>query len=296
MARRVLVVQDPQAHRLDGQDPRRAARLRLRRLVLKLTGQPPFPYTVYRHAQKQSAGTNGWLDMYGMMSVNKLRFFTGAAREEVLSKSAYDDLELPTDLHRWHPFHRQMYLGARIMLPGHLLASQGRPGGDALVGRDALRVPRRGRDRVHGEAPPALEAARRVRRDKFVERKVAERWLPKEVAWRRKQMFRAPDGHAGRTHRAARHDWIDQVLSPESLQKAGYFDPAAVAAARREAGEDPAAALARTEPGDGPDGVTATQLWHHLYIGGDLCELPSKVESRNVECPSMGPRRPTIRV
>jgi hypothetical protein len=21
--------------------------------------------------------------------------------------------------------------------------------------------------------------------------------------------------------------------------------------------------------------VVATQLWHHLYLGGDLCELPS---------------------
>ena len=33
---------------------------------------------------------------------------------------------------------------------------------------------------------------RGVMNDKFVERKVAERWLPKDVAWRRKMMFRAP--------------------------------------------------------------------------------------------------------
>ena len=25
--------------------------------------------------------------------------------------------------------------------------------------------------------------------------------------------------------------------------------------------------------------VTATQLWHHLYISGDLCELPTRVPS-----------------
>lgn len=32
---------------------------------------------------------------------------------------------------------------------------------------------------------------RGVFKDKFVERKVAERWLPKEIAWRKKHMFRA---------------------------------------------------------------------------------------------------------
>jgi asparagine synthase (glutamine-hydrolysing) len=24
--------------------------------------------------------------------------------------------------------------------------------------------------------------------------------------------------------------------------------------------------------------VTATQLWHHLYLGGNLCELPTAVK------------------
>ena len=43
----------------------------------------------------------------------------GAAREEVLSKSAHDDLELSPDLNRWHPFNRQMYFGARIMQVHH---------------------------------------------------------------------------------------------------------------------------------------------------------------------------------
>ena len=27
----------------------------------------------------------------------------------------------------------------------------------------------------------------------------------------------------------------------------------------------------------GLTGVLATQLWHHLYLGGDLCDLPSKL-------------------
>ena len=75
--------------------------------------------------------------------------------------------------------------------------------------------------------------------------------------------------------------WIDQVLSPESLRKAGYFDPVAVAAAREKLSK-PGRGVARTSLEMGLTAVTATQLWHHLYISGDLCDLPSKVESRNV--------------
>jgi asparagine synthase (glutamine-hydrolysing) len=33
--------------------------------------------------------------------------------------------------------------------------------------------------------------------------------------------------------------------------------------------------LARTSVELGLVGVTATQLWHHLYIDGSLCELPT---------------------
>src|SRR5262245_5773400 len=256
----------------------------LRRLMLKLTGQPAFPYRVYRHAQNQMGGPNGWFDMYGIMSVNKLRFFTGAAREEVLSKSAHDDLELPTDLHRWHPFHRQMYFGARIMLPGHLLASKG--------DRIAMHSSVEGRYAFLDEDVISYMAKlhprwklRGIRRDKFVERKVAERWLPKEVAWRRKHMFTAPmDTWAAVRRDAAqnpRASWIDQVLSEESIRRVGYFDPAAVARARQKLAK-PGRGLARLSTEMGLTAVLATQLWHHLYLGGQLCELPPKVENRKV--------------
>jgi asparagine synthase (glutamine-hydrolysing) len=103
---------------------------------------------------------------------------------------------------------------------------------------------------------------------------VAERWLPEDIAWRRKKMFRAPMDawiNSGTGNR-----WIDQVLSPESLRKTGYFDVQAV--------EEGRAKLARMGRGLGRTGlemgltaVTATQLWHHIYISGDLADIPSKV-------------------
>ncbi len=76
---------------------------------------------------------------------------------------------------------------------------------------------------------------------------------------------------SGLTH----DDWIDQVLSTESLRKVGYFDPNAVAAAREKLAQ-PGGGLGRTSLEMGLTAVIATQLWHHLYLGGQLCELPAQ--------------------
>ncbi|MCI0704917.1 MAG: asparagine synthase (glutamine-hydrolyzing) [Planctomycetia bacterium] len=259
----------------------------IRKLFLKLTGQPSFSYSIYRHMQQQMGGHNGWFDLYGVISVNKLRFFTGAAREHALKHSAIDDLELPLEeMRRWHPFHRQMYFGARIMLCGHLLASKG----DRVAMNSSVETRYAFLDEDVVAYMAKLHPRWKLRRwfnDKFVERKVAERWLPKEVAWRRKKMFRAPmdswkamrnenqNGSSG-----PRSDgWIDQILSPESIRKAGYFDPDVVNAARERLARSSGGGVRRTSLEMGLTGVLATQLWHHLYIDGQLCELPSQARS-----------------
>jgi asparagine synthase (glutamine-hydrolysing) len=258
----------------------------LRRSFLAATGQPAFPYATYRQTQSTMGGHNGWMDLYGFMSINKLRFLSGDIRRELVGKSALEDLELSPDLHRWHPFNRQMYFGARIMLPGHLLSSKG--------DRIAMHSSVESRYVFLDEDVIAYMAKlhprwklRGVFKDKFIERKVAERWLPPEIAWRKKHMFRAPmdswmkNGGSGAqsqnsTLRVSQsEEWIDQVLSAESLQKVGYFDPVAVASARERLAR-PGRGLGRTSLEMGLTAVIATQLWHHLYLGGELCELPAR--------------------
>ena len=92
-------------------------------------------------------------------------------------------------------------------------------------------------------------------------------------------MFRAPmDTWA----RVGTGGWVDQVLSPESIRKAGYFDPVAVQAAREKLSE-PGRGLARTSLEMGLTAVTATQLWHHLYISGDLADIKSEIRNPNAE-------------
>lgn len=251
----------------------------VRQFFQRLGGQPRFKRANYQAVQDYIGTSAGWADLYGIISTNKLRFFTGAAREEILSRSAFEDLELPAERKRWHPFHKQMYFGARVMLPGHLLASKG----DRIAMHSSVET----RYAFLDEDVIAYMAnlhprwkLRGIFKDKFVERKVAERWLPKEVAWRTKKMFRAPMDTWAAVG-AAGAKWIDQVLSEESVRKAGYFDPAAINAARKRLAT-PGRGVARLSVEMGLTAVLATQLWHHLYISGDLCEIASKVESRRV--------------
>jgi asparagine synthase (glutamine-hydrolysing) len=59
-------------------------------------------------------------------------------------------------------------------------------------------------------------------RDKYLLRRLAQRWLPDNVAWRRKAMFVAPfDSFHREAHQ--RRAWIDQLLSDEMLGRSGYL-------------------------------------------------------------------------
>jgi asparagine synthase (glutamine-hydrolysing) len=88
-------------------------------------------------------------------------------------------------------------------------------------------------------------------------------------------MFRAPHAETFLAHPPA---FVRDLLSPESLAQTGYFDATAVAqdCAALARGEDKKDLGTFTSLGLG--GVVATQLWHQLYLGGGLCDLP-KVNS-----------------
>jgi asparagine synthase (glutamine-hydrolysing) len=108
--------------------------------------------------------------------------------------------------------------------------------------------------------------------DKWILRRVAASVLPKPIARRRKTMFRATrSGTFLGEHRPA---WVDQLLSDESLRRSGWFDPEAVARARRLVAR-PLITPARSFFDLALTGVISTQLWHHLFCGGRLADLPT---------------------
>jgi asparagine synthase (glutamine-hydrolysing) len=258
----------------------------LRRGFLKLTGAPRFPWSFVRRSQASVGGHNGWLDVYGLMGMAKLRLFTPQLLEQLLDHVPYDDLGLNrARLNRWHPLNRELHLSGRCHLAGLLLNAKGDR--VAMASSVETRYPFLDEEvfAYLARIPPRLKLLGLS--DKRLLRMVAGRYLPHEVAYRRKAMFRAPFDSFNFEQAPS---FIGQLLSPESLRRTGYFDPAAVAHWRATYRSLREGWAKRTSVEMGLVGVVATQLWHHTYIDGSLCDLPS----RAVRPPGVNNARPVL--
>jgi len=129
------------------------------------------------------------------------------------------------------------------------------------------------------------------RTDKWLLRQVSERVLPPAIARRRKTMFRA--NMSGNFLVVNGSSWVDQLLSAESLRKTGYFDPTGVELARRIQTQKPRWSLQRFSLDMGLMGVISTQLWHHLYLGGGLADIPAWAPPEVIAEPR-GVRHPAV--
>jgi asparagine synthase (glutamine-hydrolysing) len=248
------------------------------RAFFRLNGLPRFPRELTRQYRQALEGDNAWLEIYGLFGTSRLLFFNPEMRALALREVPFDDLQLNRErMRRWHPFNRSIYLGGRIMLPGHLLASKG----DRVAMNSSVETRYPFLDEEVVDFTARLHPRWKMRgfRDKYLLRCLAKRWLPPEVAWRRKAMFVAPfDGF----HRedADMPAWVEQLLSKESLERTGYFDAQAVAYWRQAFRRYRPGSYPRTAVEMGLVGVVATQIWHHSYIEGSLAELPSLASPR----------------
>src|SRR5262249_3844108 len=97
-----------------------------RRTYLRLTGAPKFPWAAARRLQQAVGGPNAWINVDGLFGSSKVRFFGESMWDRLGDHLPYDDLRLNLERARkWHPLNRSLYLGARVMLPGLLLAAKG---------------------------------------------------------------------------------------------------------------------------------------------------------------------------
>jgi asparagine synthase (glutamine-hydrolysing) len=249
----------------------------LRRLFLRLTGAPRFPWAVLKRAQKAVGGHNGWLDVYGLISMSKLRFFSSAMWEQIGAHMPYEDLALDQDrMKRWRPLNRELAMSGRAHLAGLLLNAKG----DRVAMNSSVETRYPFLDEAVFDflaKVPTKYKLRGVMGDKYLLRRVAERWLPKSIAWRRKAMFRAPFDSF---HLDVAPPFVEQLLSPESLKRTGYFNPEAVLHWRRAFRDLRPGGSQRTSVEMGLVGVLGTQLWHHTFIEGTLADLPSIADCR----------------
>lgn len=242
-----------------------------RRLYLKVTRTPQFPREAVRRVQDLVCGHNPWLDVYGMMSLSRLRLFSPWMWEQLGDHVPYADLGIDRErMVKWSPLHRGVFFAARVHLAGLLLNGKG----DRVAMHNSVetRYPFLDEDvfAFLAELPPRWKLRRF--RDKYLLRQMAGRFLPPRIAHRAKAMFRAPFDSF---HLETAPPFVQQLLSEEALRQTGYFDATAVARWRKEFHRLRPGSPSRLSVEMGLVGVLATQLWHHTYIQGGLADLPS---------------------
>jgi asparagine synthase (glutamine-hydrolysing) len=242
-----------------------------RRTYLRLHRVPQHP-PEFRHGVEDSVGgPNAWIDAYGLLGLSKLRFYAAPMREVLEKFNPWNDLQMPLDrAKRWHPLNRGIWVAGRVTLAGHLLQAKG----DRVAMHSSVEVRYPFLDEEVFDFLAGLHPRWKLRgfRDKHLLRLLAERWLPPSVYRRRKVIFRAP---LDSFHIEPEPAFVAQLLSEESLRRTGYFDVTAVRHWRRAFRRMPVGSLPRLSVEMGLTAVVATQLWHHLFIGGELTELPT---------------------
>lgn len=117
------------------------------------------------------------------------------------------------------------YLESVLLLPGYILSSQGDR--VAMAHSVETRFPFLDHrvTQFAASIPPTLKM--KVLNEKYILKRCAERLVPRSIARRTKQPYRAPEGKSFFVAGKAR-DYVEEALSPQRIRKAGIFDPAAV--------------------------------------------------------------------
>ncbi len=244
----------------------------LRRFILWGMGAPAGSRDTLDRVYRDVRSYTSYQDIYAVMGTSRLRFFSPETLEKLKDYSPYLELEPNFDrIERWHPINRAFFWAGRIHLPGQLLSLKG----DRVAMNSSVETRYPFLDEEVFNFLARIHPSWKLRRfkDKYILRLLCERYLPKEVAWRPKGMFRAPlDSFFDHQIPA----YVEQLLSDESLKKTGYFNIAAVKYWREMVRNKQVRREQKSSVELGLVAVVTTQLWHQLYIDSSLAEIPSQ--------------------
>jgi asparagine synthase (glutamine-hydrolysing) len=224
---------------------------------------PRFPLRGVRTAQQ---------DLQDLLAQARSFLYSGDMWSQLDGHSAYDEMGITHDrFTKWAPLNQSLYVGYKVMLAGLLLLGKG----DRVAMNSSVegRYPLLDDDVIAFCASIAPEYKLRGFTDKWILRQVAARTLPPRIANRPKTMFRASRSEAFLDR--SRPSWVDQLLSRSSLEETGYFDPEGVLRERANQARMPRITPKRAIMDLSLTCVVATQLWHHTFLGGGLCDLPT---------------------
>jgi asparagine synthase (glutamine-hydrolysing) len=190
-------------------------------------------------------------------------FFSAELRAQLRGYDAMDELRqtLPPGFGAWHALSQAQYLETAHLLPGYILSSQG----DRVAMANAVegRFPFLDHRVVEFAAriPPKLKL--KGLREKHILKRAVGKYLPKAVAERPKQPYRAPESECFSGRDAP--EYARALLARPAVARAGLFDPAAV-----EKLADKCRNGGRIGIGDNMAlvGILSTQLLDHHFVGG----------------------------
>jgi asparagine synthase (glutamine-hydrolysing) len=152
--------------------------------------------------------------------------FSAEVQAELQGYDAMDDLgrALPAAYSTWSHFSQAEYLEASYLLPGYILSSQG----DRMAMAHSVegRYPFLDYRVVEfaSKLPPNMKM--KVLDQKHLLKRAFDGLIPASILRRPKQPYRAPDGKS--FFGPAAPEYVQDLLSPDSLRRTGIFDPQAV--------------------------------------------------------------------
>jgi asparagine synthase (glutamine-hydrolysing) len=191
------------------------------------------------------------------------RMFSPAIREALEGRDVVADFlgEFPPGFRELSPLAADQVLEIRTLLSGYLLSVQG----DRMLMAHGVegRFPYLDPDLIAfaDSLPDGYKLSGLD--EKHVLKRAGRGIVPDEILQRTKQPYRAPDAAA-----FAGNDvpaWVDACLTPEAVQDAGVFLPAAVAGLRRKLREGGGAPFSNAD-NMAAVGVLSTQLLHRQFV------------------------------
>ncbi len=191
------------------------------------------------------------------------RFFSGDVKAVLNGYNPIEDciskLETNHAIKTWEPLARAQYLEVKTFMSSYLLSSQG----DRMLMANSVEGRFPFLDHRVIEFTNRMPACLKIRglNEKYILKRAMKEMLPGSVVSRSKQPYRAPiKGSFFGEHIA---DYVQDILSPEAIRKAGYFNPKAVGRLVKKATEAPAL---NERENMAVAGIISTQLLHEQFI------------------------------
>lgn len=210
-------------------------------------------------------------------SMTKL-FFSEELKERSGKESAEDSLlaTMCGGFNAWPPVARAQYLETKNLLPGYILSSQG----DRVAMAHSIegRFPFLDHRVMEFCAGLPLHYKIRGLNEKYILKEAMKDLLPPAIVKRSKQPYLAPDSKSFFFH-GATPDYVEELLSDESIRKYGYFNPQAV---RLLINKCKKGAVIGFKDNMAMVGILSLQLTHRLFIEKFETMLSNKCDNMNI--------------